>query len=332
MDGIRGIIVTPLLLAVVVAYLLCPIVDYLEKQKLSRSAGIAIIYLFFTALLLLLCLNGVPSLMEELQELVFVLPEYTEKFTALANRVENYFQRYNLPEGIRSTFDENIEQLQSALIINLEKLSQILMVFFRQAFAILLVPLFAFYFLRDNALIKKWLFRILPLPSRSLAENAIDEIDRTLGAYLRGIFIISLSVGVMMYLGLLLIGVQFAIFFGVIFALTDFIPYFGPLIGAVPLLLVALLSSPGLFWKALVLIVIVQQIENQLITPQVLGRSLHFHPLAVIIALLLGGIYLGFLGLVIAVPLAAIIRIIFRYFYPVILRTIKERCRRKNNL
>ena len=93
MDGIRGIIITPLLLAVVVAYLLCPVVDYLEKQKLSRSAGIAIIYLFFTALLLLLCLNGIPSLLEELQQLVSILPEYTEKFMMIATRAESYFQR-----------------------------------------------------------------------------------------------------------------------------------------------------------------------------------------------------------------------------------------------
>lgn len=332
MDGIRGVIITPLLLAVVVAYLLSPIVDYLEKQKLSRSAGIAIIYLFFAALVLLLCLNGIPSLLGELQELVSVLPEYTEKFMAIATRIEGYFQRFHLPEGIRETLNENIEQLQSALTINLEKLSQCLMAIFRQAFALLLVPIFAFYLLRDNALLKRRFLQAVPQSSRARAADTINEIEQTLGAYLRGIFIISLSVGVMMYLGLLLIGMEFAIFFGVIFALTDFIPYFGPLIGAVPLLLAALLHSPGQFWETLILIVVVQQIENHLITPQVLSRSLHFHPLTVIIALLLGGIYFGFFGLVIVIPLAAVLRIIFRHFYPVIRRAIKKERSGENRL
>ncbi|NMB41022.1 MAG: AI-2E family transporter [Firmicutes bacterium] len=332
MDGIKGIIIAPLLLAVVVAYLLCPIVDYLEKQKLSRSAAIGIIYLFFAALLLLLCLNGLPSLLEELEQLASVLPEYTEKFMSTLSRIENFLERYNLPEGIHNTLDENIEQLQSSLVINLEELSQFLMAFFRQTFALLLVPLFAFYLLRDNALLKIRLLQVVPRQYRSLTEDTIREIDLTLGAYLRGIFIICSSVGVMMYLGLLLIGVQFAIFFGIIFALTDFIPYFGPLIGAVPLLAVTLLHSPGLFWKALILIVIVQQIENQLITPQVLSRSLHFHPLTVIIALLLGGIYLGFWGLILAVPLTAILRILFRQFLPIALRFFKKGRKEKDNL
>ena len=80
MDGVKGIIITPLLLAIVVTYLLCPVVDYLEKQKLSRAAGIAIIYLFFAALLLLFCLDGNPSLIKELEQLASALPEYTEKF------------------------------------------------------------------------------------------------------------------------------------------------------------------------------------------------------------------------------------------------------------
>jgi len=331
LDGVKGIIITPLLLAIVVAYLLCPVVDYLEKQKLSRPAGIAIIYLFFAALLLLLCLNGIPSLIEELQQLVSMLPEYTEKFMLFVTQLESDFQRFNFHEGIHNAFNENIQQLQSALIINLEKLSQYLMVLFRQAFALLLVPLFAFYILRDNTLIKRRFLQLVPTSSRPLMEDTIHEIDRTLGAYLRGIFIISLSVGVMIYVGLLILGVEFALFFGIINALTNVIPYFGPFIGAVPVLLVALLQSPGLFWKTLILIVIVQQVESQLITPQVLGRSLHFHPLTVIIALLLGGIYLGFFGLIIIVPLAAILRIVFLHFYPVIVRAIKKERREKNN-
>ena len=328
MDGVKGIIITPLLLAIVVTYLLCPVVDYLEKQKLSRAAGIAIIYLFFAALLLLFCLDGIPSLIKELEQLASALPEYTEKFMRYVTRLENHFQRYDLPRGIRDSINEStresIRQLQSALTINLEKLSQFLMVLFRQAFALLLVPLFAFYFLRDNALLKRRFLQFIPPPSRPLMESALHEIDQTLGAYLRGLFIISLSVGAMIYAGLLILGVQFALFFGIINALTNVIPYFGPLIGALPVLLVALLQSPGLFWKVLLLIVVVQQVESQLITPQVLGRSLHFHPLTVIIALLLGGLYLGFFGLIVIVPLAAILRIIFRHFYPLILRAVKK--------
>ena len=330
MDGIKGLILTPLLFAIVLAYLLCPVVDYLERQRISRWAAIAIIYLFFAVLLVIFCLNVFPVLIEELQQLLLTLPEYTEKFMLFITHLENSFRRFNLPEGIQNTLKENIQQLQSSLTLNLEKLSQFMLAFFRQAFALLLVPLFAFYILRDNALLKKRFLQLIPPSSRLLAEKTLHEINITLGAYLRGIFIISLSVGIMIYLGLLILGVQFALFFGILNALTNVIPYFGPLIGAVPVLLTAFFQSSALFWKVLLLIVIVQQVESQFITPQILGRSLHFHPLLVIIALLVGGMYMGFFGLIVIIPLMAILRIILRHFYPVIIQSLRKETGKKD--
>jgi predicted PurR-regulated permease PerM len=323
--GIQGLLIIPLLLAILVAYLLDPIISYLEKQKISRGKGIAIVYTLLITVLLILALNLIPTLLQELQGLVVALPEYTDKLMPFVEKMGDNYKRFNLPDAVRASLDESLEQMQKSLIINLEQLSLFILLCFTQAFALLLVPLFSFYLLRDNTHFKKRFLEFIPEQYRSNMEETLSDINKTLGAYLRGVFINSFSVGAMLYLGLLILGVEFALFLGIINALTNVIPYFGPIIGAVPVILIALLQSPPLAWRVLLLIIIVQQIESQFIAPQVFGRSMGFHPLTVIIALLLGGLYMGFTGLIIIIPLAAITRAIYRHFSPVVVQAFKRR-------
>jgi predicted PurR-regulated permease PerM len=323
--GIQGILIFPMIIAILITYLLSPLVNYLEKQNLRRGKGIAIVYIFFLTLLTAAGFSVVPVLIREVQELVLALPEYAEKLALFVEGLENFYRRFNFPDGIREVLDENIAELQRSLTLNLEAFTQFLVALFSQTFALFLVPLFAYYILRDSAVFKKRFLRLIPPGYRLNMENTLREINLTLGAYLRGIFIISLSVGLMIYLGLLILKVKFALLLGILNALTNVIPYFGPLIGAVPLVIIAFLQNPSLVWKVIALIVVAQQVENQFIAPQVFGRSLDLHPLTVIIALLLGGLYLGFLGLIIIIPLIAILRIFFRHFYPAVALAIKEK-------
>ena len=325
MVGIRGLLIIPLLLAILAAYLLDPLVSYLEKQRISRGKGIAIVYILLIAILLLLALNFIPTLLQELQELVLALPEYTEQLMLFVEKMGDNYNSFNLPDVIRSTIDDSLGELQKSLTINLERFSIFILLCFSQAFALFLVPLFSFYLLRDNAHFKRRFLELIPEQYRNNMEETLRDINKTLGAYLRGVFINSFSVGIMLYLGLLILGVDFALFLGIINALTNVIPYFGPFIGAVPAVLIALLQSPALAWKVLILIIIVQQIESQLIAPQIFGRSMGFHPLTVIIALLLGGLYMGFTGLIIIIPLAAVTRAIYRHFSPVVIHALKRR-------
>jgi predicted PurR-regulated permease PerM len=324
LGGILGIIITPLLLAVLVSYLLSPLVNYLQNQGLSRSMGIIAIYLFLTAIFTLLCLYLLPSLLQELQELVNALPGYTEKYFSFFERMETNYRRFQIPEGVRAALDKNIREMQKLTVINLEKFSEYLLALFSHALALLLVPLFSFYFLRDHERIKGRFLGLIPPSYQKRVGDALLEINHTLGAYLRGIFLLSISVGGLMYLGLLILGVDFALFLGILNALTNIIPYFGPLIGALPVILIALFEGPPMVWKVIILIIVVQQLENQFIAPEVLGRNLGFHPLTIILAILIGGSYFGFLGLILTIPFIAILRIILRYFWPFVVQAWKE--------
>ena len=125
--------------------------------------------------------------------------------------------------------------------------------------------------------------------------------------------LVSLVVGILSYVGLLVLKIDFPLVFAFILGITNLIPYVGPIIGSVPVLLVALLSSPGLAFKVLLMIVIIQQLESQLVAPIIIGRSTGMHPLAVILALLLGGTIFGFAGLILALPAAIALQITARH-------------------
>ncbi len=324
MGGIWGVILTPLLFSVLLTYLLTPVINYLERQGLARPVAIIIIYIFFLALAVLFCLNLVPTLIGELQELIGVLPEYTEIFLEAFERMESEYERFDLPQGIRQAVDEGIEEIQKDLVLFLERLSQFFISLFSQFLALFLVPIVTFYFLKDAETFKSNILRLVPAHYRSTVRETLGDINKTVGLYLRGMVLVSGIVGALVYLGLIILGVEYALFLGLINALTNFIPYFGPFLGSIPAIIIALLHSSSLAWKVALLIILVQQVESQLLAPQVFGKNLGFHPLTVILAILVGGKFFGFLGLILSVPMLAIFRVVFRHLMPLFKEIYRE--------
>ena len=241
-----------------------------------------------------------------------MIPQYTERFQSILLHLHSDYQRINLPESLRLALDQNILNLQKAIQEMLERVTGVVLGLFSNVFTFLIIPLVVYYVLRDMDNLKRSAVQFCPKKYRNWVIRIGSEMDSTLGAYFRGMLIICFLVGLLTYLGLALVGLDFALIFGFIAGLTNIIPYFGPIIGAIPAVLLGLLDSPALALKILIVYVIVQQLENQLIAPQVLGRSLGLHPLVVIFVLLLGGKLFGLAGLIFAVPFTAIIRILLK--------------------
>lgn len=154
---------------------------------------------------------------------------------------------------------------------------------------------------------------MIPNKFRGRVRAVAEDIDKTLGAYVRGQLFISVFVASMVYVGLILLGVEFAILLAIINGITNVIPYFGPIIGAVPAFFIALLESPLLALKVILMITIVQQIESHIVAPTVYGRNLGIHPVIVILSLLAGGSFFGFMGLIFAVPVIAVIKVLLKH-------------------
>jgi predicted PurR-regulated permease PerM len=167
--------------------------------------------------------------------------------------------------------------------------------------------------LKDSNHISTRLLNFLPVSIREEFINLWGKIDNVLTNFIRGHLLVAGIVGLLTTIGLLIIKMKFALILGIIAGLADLIPYFGPILGAVPAVVLALLDSNVQVFYVILVMIIVQQLESNLLSPKILGDSVGLHPLAVIFVLLTGGHFFGVVGMIIAVPFAAVIKIVINY-------------------
>jgi predicted PurR-regulated permease PerM len=303
-------VLTPFLASLLFAYLLEPVVHFMERRRISRSMAIIVIYIVFAMILFVFCVRVMPLLLDDLGKLAEQLPGYAADLQDFMHQLEDNYERFNLPSSLREIIDNNIQGFGKALTFQLERSYRFLIDLFSRIILLLLVPILTFYLIRDEAYLKQKALQLFPAGYRRDLMEVTAEINATLGAFIRGALLVSLLVGLLTYIGLIILGVSFSLVLALIVGVTNLIPYIGPLIGALPAVAVAFLDSPLLALKVALLIVIIQQVESQLIAPVIIGRSISLHPLAILMALLLGGKLFGFAGLILALPATLILRII----------------------
>jgi predicted PurR-regulated permease PerM len=299
--------------AFVIAYMLNPLVVYFSRRNVPRPAAVLFIFLVLFGGLSLLFISLVPSIVAEIQGIMDRVPGYTLRLQNFFTGLHRDYHRFNMPEGVRSVIDEGIQDLEQTVISLFDNIIGKIIHFFEGFVILLLLPILTYYFLRDFDHFKQAIKDAIPLSHREKTALLVKDMDVTLGAYIRGILLISSLVGMLVYIGLLALQVEFALVLAIITGITNLIPFFGPFIGAIPAVFIAFLSSPLLALKVIVLIFVIQQIESQVIAPPILGRSMGLHPLLILFALILGGRLLGLLGLIIALPLTALLRIVYRH-------------------
>ncbi len=300
----------PFLISLVLAYLLSPVIFWMEQKRISRSAAIIALYLVFSVIILVFCLRVMPTLLDDLQDLAKELPRYTMQLQKQVDHLQEHYRSFNLPPSAREIIDRNIAGMEQFLNAQLEQAYRLLLDWFGRVLLLLLVPILTYYLLRDEELLKKWVMNLFPAPARDRFRALCEEINRILGAFIRGTVLVSLVVGLLYYAMFVITGLNFPLILAFIGGVTNLIPLVGPVIGAVPALLVAILDSPVQVLRVLILITVIQQVESQFIYPSIIGRCTGFHPLVVILALLIGAKLYGFAGLLLAMPAAIILRIV----------------------
>ncbi|MGE5559856.1 MAG: AI-2E family transporter [Chloroflexota bacterium] len=301
---------TPFVLAVILAYLLAPAVDFLGRRRLSRLVAIIVVYLLLFVAIGSFFVYLIPSLVGELERLAQNLPLYTAQVRGL---VEYYQLRYRhavLPEPVRQVIDESVASVGSSLLGLVRRIVAGILSFAPQLVNVVLAPVLAFYFLLDWNAIGGRLMAALPARRRPAILAATADMDRMLGGYVRSEIIVAALVGGLSGLAMLILGLRFAVVFGVISAIGELVPYFGPFLAALPPVALALLRSPALAVKVAIAYVIIQQIEGNIIAPKIVGDHVGLHPLVVIFALLAGGSLAGVPGMLLAVPAAGVLKIL----------------------
>ncbi|MHB8756651.1 MAG: AI-2E family transporter [Bacillota bacterium] len=309
---VRGIL-SPFVLAGVITYVLEPPVRTLERRGFPRRLSIVLIYFLVIAAVALTIAWIVPSALAELNSLAQNLPAYMQQAQQLGLRLQSFYAGLSLPEAVRATLDLSIRNAETGLLRVIGGAITGILGAASWLPGLILAPFLAFYALKDLAVIKAGFVRSLPRGSRTEVMAVLSGIDAVLSRFLRGQLILSAVVGAAFALGLRLLGLPFWVIIGVFAAFAEVIPYFGPVIGATPAVAIALTRSPALALNVIILFVVIQEIENVVLSPKIMGDSIGLHPLWVFFAVLAGGELAGFWGLLLAVPTAGVVRVVGAY-------------------
>jgi len=309
-----GDILMPFLLGGAIAYFLDPVADRLQKLGLSRVLATALITLFGLIAFAMLALLVIPTLVQQTAALVSSTPEMfenlktvlTERFPALMDTDSTLRQSI---ESMATTIQSKGGQLVNTILTSAMSLVSIIIL-------IVIVPVVAFYMLLDWDKMVAKIDGFLPLDHAPVVRQIAREIDRTLSSFIRGQGTVCLVMGAFYAIGLMLVGLQFGLLVGAFAGLITFIPYIGALIGG------ALALGLGMFqfwgdWFSLGLVAAVfmigQALEGNVITPKLVGNSVGLHPVWLMFSLSVFGSLFGFAGMLVAVPVAAIIGVVIRF-------------------
>ena len=320
-----GPVLTPFFIALFIAYVSNPGVSYLEKAGVPRWASM------LTGVVLVLVVVGLtsflflPTLKMQFSDYLDRIPAYIDQFRAWTdpyiNKLTNVAAEItDAEDGAQSSVTDlaktalpsGVGGHAGAATVNLAKASTVLLI--QVITNIFLIPVLAFYLLRDWNSITTNLKRVLPAARRNRIVDLFRRVDTVLKAFLYGQLLVMISLGAMYSLGLTLIGLEFSLLIGVIAGILSFVPFLGTAIG-LAMASVAMITQADNFidlWKVFLVFGIGQFIEGNILTPKLVGEQLGLHPVIVIFAVLAGGHLFGFSGILLALPVAAVIWVLIK--------------------
>lgn len=296
-----------LIISIVIAYTLKPLRNYFcEKLHISykKSSLLIILLLLLSFVGLIYCI--VPTMLNESGNFGVMLDSIEEYILSLAARFK--LDRLPIFETIYIQIGEKINMILSNtsthLVDNLIDMGENLV-------TLAIVPITTYYFLADSKLIYNKLLLVLPTDKRVIVKNINKNIDKILSRYILSQLLLCLIIGVLSFILLLILRVKFPLVLSIINAVANIIPYFGPIIGGVPIIFIALTGSVTKGIIAAIGVILIQQVEGNFLAPKITGDSTNMHPIIIIILLVLGDKIGGVIGMVLIVPIAVIIKVIY---------------------
>ncbi|MCM3175742.1 AI-2E family transporter [Paenibacillus sp. MER 99-2] len=312
-------IVLPIILSGVLYYLLNPLVDVMERWKIKRGWSILILYLAIGGILTIVVLAVIPVLRNQIMGLIANFPAYStavqEKFVQLTGS-----EMFN---QVQETINFNFEDLWATISARATEIlnhtwtgiGDFLGVFTETVLSIVTVPFILFYLLKDGKKLPAKILSFLPIKSRTGAMHVLEDINHQISSFIRGQIIVSFCIGVLLYIGYMIIGLDYALILAIIASFTSVVPYLGPAIAITPALIVALVTSPVMLLKMIAVWTIVQLIEGKFISPQIMGKTLKIHPITIIFVILTSGNLFGVVGILLAVPGYAVLKVCISHIF-----------------
>ncbi|GAE94113.1 UPF0118 membrane protein YrrI [Gracilibacillus boraciitolerans JCM 21714] len=306
-------IVAPFLIAGLIAYLLHPIVEKIHIYHIPRPVAIILIYLLFFVLGGYGIYVSLPVWIKQINELQENLPQF---FDAYRDFIYGFYEQTSfLPEGFHDKLDQFFANIEDKLGNLLAGIIQNIPMLFDLFVMIAVIPILAFYFLKDYKLLQQGILKIIPKQYKSFTKRLAHDMEDSLGQYIRGQILVCFLVGLISYFLLKWIDMRYAIVLSTIIGLTNFIPYFGPIIGAIPAILISLTISSEMVIYVIIVVLVVQLLEGNLLSPFIVGKSIHVHPVYLILTLFIAAKLAGIVGMIFAMPLLAVGRVAIPLIY-----------------
>lgn len=306
---------TPFFYALLLAYFLVPLVRQLEARGLPRVTAILVVYLLLLVGVTLLGVYVIPTMVAQVNSFIKQLPTISIRAQELLLQLADQYERIDLHPAIMESIQNSLLRLQGGLTSLFDLIGQFFFSLFSSVVVIILVPILSFYILKDMETIQAGILDLVPASYQPRVRFLAARVNAKLGAWVRGQVLVGLITGALVFAGLQVLGMDYALVLGLLVAMFNVIPYFGAIMGAVPAVLLGLLRSFNLGIKVLILQVVVQQIESFVLAPQILGRELSVHPLLLILALLIGTQFGGVLGMLLAGPVVAILLDVAKHWW-----------------
>lgn len=304
-------VVYSFLAAGILAYILYRPALWMERRGFQRVWAILLIYLILLIIIGSMLWFSIPGLMTELNHLAALLPEYQMRLEGVSRQ----FDGMQLPGRLNDITAQFAGRLEDNIYRALERMGASLYNLLGKAILIVFAPIMAFYIMRDWDHIKQVTANFFPPVTRRELGSLMVKIDTVIMEYGKGYLMISALVGLMIGTAAYSIGIPYPVLIGLIGGLGELVPFFGPFLGGIPAVGLALTHSLNDALYMLVALVVIQQVESNIITPRIIGERVGIHPLFLVFALLAGGKLMGFWGLLVAVPLAASLKIVGTHLY-----------------
>lgn len=310
------IVLLPMILTGLLYYLFNPMVDWMEKHKISRTVGISILFVLISLLIIWGLAVAIPSIQEQVTSFAQNLPSNIQK---IEGQVTGLLQDQRF-EQFRPTALEMLNKVNDQVVAYAQKFSSsavnwasnLISTASQIIVAILIMPFILFYLLRDGQYLNKHITQYLPTKWREPIGTVLSDVNGQLSNYVRGQVTVAIIVALMFSVMFSIIGLSYPITLGVMAGFLNLIPYLGSFLAMIPAVILGLIAGPIMLIKVLVVFMIEQTIEGRFVTPLIIGSSLSIHPITILFVLLTAGQMYGVLGVLLGIPIYASIKVLVK--------------------
>lgn len=318
-----SLIAPPIVFAALLYYLINPIVEWLINKGLRRNLSIILVFIGILLVIALSITFIIPGIRDQINELIIAFPRIWETvllqveellYTDWLTQIYQEIQATNIIERVTS-------QITNLFSVTIDSLGSLIGVLSRLTITVATLPFVLYYMLVDKERFKHSIIKLTPTRMRGTMHKFMVQASEQVGAYVRGQLVVALLVGIIFYVGYRIIDLEYALILSLAAGILNLVPYLGSIMASIPALIIGAFVSPLKFVQVVLVIIVEQTLEGRVVSPLILGNELDIHPLTILFLLLVSGSIFGFMGLVLAVPGFAVLRVIWNLFFEWVQRT-----------